>query len=200
MSADPIDLTTVQDVKDWLSTSSQLSNANDIIIQRLITAASKFVLNYIGRSSLDPTVYDDRYDTGVQNFLVIRNWPVISISSIQFAGHEVTNQATGNPPTDGYLLEPPPVGGGQQRLTIIGHTLPRGRSTVRVQYTAGFATIPTDISLAACELVGERYKARERIGLNSKNLPNGETVVFQTKDMNEYIRSSLQPYRRISPA
>lgn len=200
MSADPIDLTTVQDVKDWLATNTQISNANDLLLQRLITAGSKFVLNYIGRSSLDPTVYDDRYDTGVQNFLVIRNWPVISVTSIQFAGREITSPATGNPPNNGYLLEPPPVGGGQQRLTICGYALPRGRSTVRVQYTAGFETIPPDIALAACELVGERYKARERIGLNSKNLPNGETVVFQTKDMSEYIRSSLQPYRRISPA
>jgi len=260
------DLTTLANVKAWLAPGSgTLADTNDALLSRLISAASAFVLNIISREIV-VTDYDEWYDSGGQNFLNLREWPVIDVSLVQFASIQITDEATGVPPLNGWRLDPP------TRLMVTNYTFPRGRSTVRVQYRAGYATmgephvvpeiptpaapltvttnacwlsdlgvtlggvamtrvdatpgageysvsdsgvytfndaqaeatvaisyssVPYDLEQAVIELVGERYKQRDRIGLNSKSLPNGETVSFLIRDMSENIRSVVFSYRRV---
>ena len=59
---------------------------------------------------------------------------------------------------------------------------------------------PEDIVQALCELAGERYKARQRIGEVSQTVGGqGTTVAFSQKDMNDTIRALLQPYKNVTP-
>lgn len=260
------DLTTLANVKAWLAPSSgTLSDANDALFLRLIASASAFVLGYISRDIV-VTDYDEWYDSGGQNFLNLRQWPVLSVASVQFASITIDTEASGVPPLNGWRLMPP------SRLMVTNYTFPRGRSTVRVQYEAGYkitderhvvpaipdpvapltvqtnftslldmgvkladgtplvavtgdpgageysvegglytfndaqaeavvlitySYVPADLDQAVVELVGERYKQRDRIGMNSKSLPNGESVSFQIRDMNDYTRRTLAMYRRV---
>lgn len=257
------DLTTLANVKAWLAPGSgTLADTNDALLSRLISSASAFVLGIISRS-IAVADYDEWYDSGGQNYLSLVQWPVVSVASVQFEGVTIVDEATGAPPLNGWRLIPP------TRLMVTNYTFPRGRSTVRVQYRAGYTTmnearvisdsspsidqietystwlsdlgvtmggspmvpvsgtpgmgqysaedgiysfsvldagstvlisyssVPADLDQAVVELAGERYKQRDRIGMNSKSLPNGETVSFQVRDMNDYTRRTIETYRRV---
>lgn len=61
-----------------------------------------------------------------------------------------------------------------------------------------YAYIPADIVQAATELVGERFKAKERIGVNSQSLAGKESITYyQRSDMSAWMKSALQPYKRV---
>lgn len=60
-----------------------------------------------------------------------------------------------------------------------------------------YSYVPADIEHACIELVGERYRYRNRIGEISKSLGGQETISFSQKDMPDYVRTLLQPYRRV---
>jgi hypothetical protein len=180
------DLTTLADVKAWLPDMAAVATS-DALIGQLITAASRFVCNYTGRPSFDVTDYTEDYDSHGHSVLLLRQWPVVSVTSI-------THAAT--PITADYHLEPPLPGGGNQRLSL-AHAFPRGRITIA--YSAGYAAVPADIAQAAIELVGERFKTRDRIGQTSKTLGGQETTAFSTAAMNPTVMALLTPYRRVIP-
>jgi hypothetical protein len=59
--------------------------------------------------------------------------------------------------------------------------------------------VPFDVSFSVCELIGEWYKRKDRIGIISKTLGGQETVTFSQKDMGDSIKSTLQPYMNVVP-
>lgn len=60
-----------------------------------------------------------------------------------------------------------------------------------------YSYIPSDIEDACIELVGERYSYKGRIGTVSKSLGGQETMSYSQKDMPDFIKTLLQPYRRV---
>jgi hypothetical protein len=60
-----------------------------------------------------------------------------------------------------------------------------------------YSYVPADVEEACIEMVGERYNYKNRIGTVSKSLGGQETVSFSQKDMPDFIRTMLQPYRRV---
>ena len=60
-----------------------------------------------------------------------------------------------------------------------------------------YSYIPADIEDACITMVAERYNYKNRIGYISKSLGGQETVSFSQKDMPDFIRTALQPYRRV---
>ena len=146
--ASPYDLTTLAAVKAWLS----IANTNsDALLAPTITAASRWVLSYLGRGSVLPATFNERYDGQGNKRLYLRNWPVISVSSLLVNGQTVAAAlppSTNNPTPSGYLLAPwdgrPP--GELQALDVFGSEFstfspdyfPYGRQNVAVTYVAGY--------------------------------------------------------------
>jgi len=192
------DLCELADVREWLGSTT---TAADALLSRLITAASEFVERHTGRSFSGIQNYTEIYDGTGRDRMQLRQWPVVSVSSIKIAPSiEITEAATEFPPASGtFTLESPPLSGGIQTLIVHGHCFPRGRGAMQVTYTAGFADVPADVRQAVVELVGERYKHRDRIGLNSKSIGNGESISFLQRDMSENVRSILQRYKSVVP-
>lgn len=60
-----------------------------------------------------------------------------------------------------------------------------------------YSYIPSDIEEACIELVGERYRYKNRIGEVSKSLGGQETVSFSQKNMSDYVMTLLQPYQGV---
>lgn len=60
-----------------------------------------------------------------------------------------------------------------------------------------YSYIPSDLEHACVALVAERYRYRSRIGEISKSLGGQETASYSQKDMPEFVRTLLQPYRRV---
>lgn len=267
------DLTTLDHVKAWLG----INNTNsDALLARLITAASRFVLGYLQRDTLAQEMYNEIYDGYGNNFMMLRQWPVIALESIEYYGVSITQQSTGNPRTQGYIIDASnSVAGGQQRLTLWGYCFPRGKAAIMINYTAGYVTsendtvpaspgpyaitpqfvwlgdqgvtysngtaltpvasnpgvgqyalgkddnddtnynfnagdqgagvviaysfVPADIEQACFEMVGERMRYKDRIGINSKGLAGQEQVSYSQKDMSDFVETLLQPYKRVVP-
>jgi hypothetical protein len=63
-----------------------------------------------------------------------------------------------------------------------------------------YSFIPAAIENGCFELVGERYKMKDRIGVISKSLGGQETVTYSQKDMHEYVKTLLAPYVHVVPA
>lgn len=265
------DLTTLSHVKDWLGIPDN-QTASDAVLSRLITSASRFILGYLQRDSLAVTTYNEIYDGYGNNFMMLRQWPIINLTDIQFCGVTINTPSTGNPRTPGYILEPTnSVAGGQQRLTLWGYCFPRMKAAVMINYEAGYQVtgeaqtipatpgpytvttnnvwlgdggvtytngtpltfvttnpaqgqysvpdgvytfnaadqgqgilltysyVPADIEEATYEMVSERFKYKDRIGMNSKSLGGQETVSFSQKDMSDFVETLLNPYRRVVP-
>ena len=60
-----------------------------------------------------------------------------------------------------------------------------------------YSYIPADIEEIACEMVGERYSYKSRIGYVSKTLAGQETVTFSQKGLPDYVQSALNPYKSV---
>ena len=70
---------------------------------------------------------------------------------------------------------------------------------VGAQLLLNYSYIPADIEHACVALVAERYRYRSRIGEISKSLGGQESMSYSQKDMPEFVRTLLQPYRRVLP-
>ncbi len=57
---------------------------------------------------------------------------------------------------------------------------------------------PEDLQQACIELVGERYRTRQRIGMTSQGLGGQETTTFSQKSMNDFILESINPFVNVS--
>lgn len=62
-----------------------------------------------------------------------------------------------------------------------------------------YSFVPADIEMVACEMVGEQYKYKDRIGYVSKSLGGQETVTFSQKAMTAYNRELLASYKIVVP-
>jgi hypothetical protein len=147
----PYDLTTLANVKAWLA----ITNTNsDTIIGGLITAVSRGIYSNMGRASILPRTFNERYDGQGNQRFYLRNWPVISISSLSNWGVTIpqgTPPGLNGPAINGYLIQPwdgtPP--GEPQAIDVYGwgvnnsffgasYRYSYGRQNVAVTYTAGY--------------------------------------------------------------
>ena len=80
-----------------------------------------------------------------------------------------------------------------------GQVFIKGVRNIHIVYTAGYEVIPYDLQQACMEIVGLRYKERDRIGLQSKTLA-GETVSFFIKDLSPTAQAVVKQYQRVVPS
>lgn len=183
------DLTDLATVKAWLNITPTTSDAQ---LGGLITAASTFIANYCGRQFLTAT-YTELYQGNGQDFMLLRQAPVTTVSGVQLGGGATINAGNALTLASGYYLDPDGM-----TLRLIGYRFP-WRLPVQVAYTAGYAAAPADVAQACVELVGEAFKRRDRIGQTSKTLGGQEVIAFSVKDMNATIKAMLAPYQRLAP-
>lgn len=176
------DLTTLANAKLWLGISVATDDAQ---IQRLITAASDFIVQYCSRNFAVTAYTQRKYHGNGNQTLVLRNWPIISVELLQIDGVTV-------PAADYSFFE---------RMIYLdkGRVYTRGLNNITVNYTAGFATTPPAIEQACIDLVAMKYRERDRIGHASKSI-NGETVTFIVSELHPNIRKALDLFSDKVPA
>jgi hypothetical protein len=183
------DLTTLANVKAYLS-PPLTTTADDALLTRLVTAASQFIQSWLNRAIASTSYTETRNGTGGTR-LFLRKRPVTAVAALTIDGVAIAPSA------------PPPLGAGylfdDSSVYLIGHCFAKGAQNVTVQYTAGFAATPPEIEQACIALVALRYKERDRIGQQSKNI-GGESVSFQPKDMPADVATILDQYRNVVPA
>ena len=61
-----------------------------------------------------------------------------------------------------------------------------------------YGFIPAAINNACIEWVAERYRYRTRIGQSAQTVQGQQTASYSLKDIPDFIRASLDPYRSVA--
>lgn len=149
--ASPFDLISLADLKSWLGITG---TDDDVLLARLITQISRAIFNVIDRPAILPSAYTETYDGGDDVSIMLRQWPVIGISSCIVDGVAIPPSpplVAGASAQTGYVLDSsvatPP--GAMQRLSLRGFLFTCGIQNVTISYGAGYqitnesAVIPT---------------------------------------------------------
>ncbi len=183
MTAAAGDLCDVADVQAFLS----LNAGQDIaLLQTLITNASAMVMNMLNRNLLQATYSETRNGVGSDR-MAFHEYPVSAVSSVTLDGVAVP-LSTG-PNVYGYVFD-------EKMLYLRNGRFCRGVQNVVIGYTAGYASVPADVSQATVEIVATKYKRRTTIDVSAKTL-NGETISFTQADIPASAKSALKNYMRV---
>jgi hypothetical protein len=186
------DLTTLGDVKAWLQTGQDaFPGTDDVLLARLITAASQFIQTWLSRQ-IAPTDWQEVRDGSGGQRLAFANFPVSAVLSLSIDGLQIPAAPADGGYGPGYVFSP-------TELALRGYVFTRRAQNVIVTYTAGYDITPPDIAQAAIELVCQRYRERTRIGEVSRALGGGETVTYSQQDMSEDVKLLLSQYRVLAP-
>ncbi|HVI52917.1 MAG TPA: head-tail connector protein [Candidatus Sulfotelmatobacter sp.] len=182
------DLTSLDRAKAWLGLTDPDQTEDDLLLSWLITAASAFIASWCGRDFASQGYIETRDGTGNVR-MPFANSPVTAVASLLIDNRPI-------PPGDpvsapGYYFTP-------SMLMLNGFSFSRGLGNVVITYTAGLPGIPPDLEQACIELVGLRFREKDRIGLTSKGLA-GESTGFQQADMPASVQTVLQFHKRILP-
>lgn len=132
----PGDLTTLENVKQWLAIDTDVVGA-DALLVRMISAASLTILQFLQRESLAFRSISETRDGWGGTQIVLKNWPVLAITSVVVFGRDVPQAAGAG--SAGYRLQDlEDANGGQQTLFFINTRLPNERQSVVVTYDAGY--------------------------------------------------------------
>ena len=89
------DLTTLADVKAWLQTGQDaFPDTDDVLLARLITAASQFIQSWLNRQIAPSDWQEIRDGTGGQRF-AFANIPVTAMLSLSIDGLEIPPAPSG---------------------------------------------------------------------------------------------------------
>jgi hypothetical protein len=61
-----------------------------------------------------------------------------------------------------------------------------------------YGFVPAAINNACIEWVAERYRYRTRIGQSAQTVQGQQTASYSLKDMPDFVRASIDPYRRVA--
>lgn len=173
-------LYTVDELKENLGITS---TTQDALLFGLVRSSSDFIENSLNRKLTFKTYTESFYPQDLANFLILKEFPVLSISSIVIDG------ITLDPTTAGYANYTIETGGVVRRLD--GGTFPRGPILTTVVYKAGMITIPEDIRMAVKKIAIYEYTRRLKSGLLAETIGDYKIVFERQSILEDPIVSSV---------
>jgi hypothetical protein len=196
----PIDLTTLDQVRPYAGSNDPTKNGDDPLLQSLITGISQYWLTRTGRGSLNSVVQysNERYNGNGKDALMLRYYPLVAIQSLTLNGLALA------PSPDyiqtGYVIDPAIdsivlIGGGP-----FGDGFGYGRLNIAVTYTAGYPEVPWDIADAVRKQVAINYKRKGTLDQGSVGLPStGGSTSYRSWEVPPEVERVIQSYRRTVP-
>jgi hypothetical protein len=159
-------------------------------VESLINAASLHANSHTKRLLLARD-YTDDYDGQGTEEIVLNQFPVNSITSI-YIDAERDFTADTELTSDNYIY--------YDDIGVVVRTngsFGRGRKNVRINYNAGFATVPEDLKLSVSEMVMWMMKREvsNQIGVKSITAPDGVNTAMELS-MPLSVRTVWDLYRR----
>ena len=139
------DLTTLANVKMWLSLAT---STTDALLSALITRESRFIQSWLNRNIASQSYTEVRDGIGMGSgrwVLPFEDYPVSAVASLTINGSAVAASADGGIVQPGYGFDARQMwiaqtGPAQGFFSQYGFV--RGRRNVKVSYTAGFLVLP----------------------------------------------------------
>ena len=189
------DLVTLAEYKEAEGISSP---KEDLRLSSIVPAVSQLVKTYCGNSLIDhySTNKVETFSIDWDTYLVqLTESPVNAIVSVQ-KRDSVTESYSTVPTTDYYLDTAT-----DSVLYVTGSTYknwPRGAGAVKVTYTAGYASTPSDLKLAVFDLITYYLKDehKERRTLAGATIQNqGSTSLRDSVAFPDHIKRVLDMYK-----
>lgn len=140
-------LTTVEDVKESLGIPSS-DHSKDNLIIRKINQATEMIERFTGRRFKSTTYTNEEYDATDTDQLILKQRPVTALTGFGRRDTSENQDDWDDIETDTYFTGLPNDSGVLDlNFSASGHW-----NRYRVSYTAGYTTIPSDISEAAATL------------------------------------------------
>ena len=143
-------LTTLNHTKITLGISLS-THTDDALLIHLINNVTTHIETYCSRRFASTVYTSERYDGNSCDKIFLRQYPIISVSALTL-NNQTVSEATDYDDYDGYWIEPVVKG---IKLTGCLYRVDKwdiGWQNIKISYTAGFATIPSDLDMA-CQLV-----------------------------------------------
>lgn len=198
MAAVANDLITLAQAYAWLGITNGSDDAN---LQLAITAYSQLIADWCSRTFV-ATNFNEVYDGHDSRRLMLRNYPINSVSSLSINGRALCAVTTICDP--GYKFS------GRSVDLFGGMMFCRGLENIAISYNAGFVAIPADLQMACLDWMKAGYLSRQRdSGLAAqqagdhaeKYLPGGAVTILgtETAPMPASVYAVLSQYRNTLP-
>ncbi len=195
-------LTTEARVKDRMTISGA---GFDLEIQRMINGVTEFIERTCNRRFKE-TVYANEIYSVIsprQEFLVLKQAPVSSLTSLQYRAGTPSNPNWTNFIADQYEL----YEDGESGIVKVYGGMPKGVNSIRASYTAGYKidfpnagdsthTLPYELTELAERMVVKAFKKREAAGKSQEGF-EGSSVTWQ-KEMDDDEKEILMRHVRIA--
>jgi hypothetical protein len=138
--ASPFDLVSLADLKCWLDIAG---TDDDVLLAGLIKQISRAILNVLDRPLIVPSTYTEVRDGGNNVSIMLRQWPVIGVSSLIVDGVTIPPSpplVAGASAQIGFVLDPSDIAppGAMQRLSLRRFVFRYGLQNVTISYNAGY--------------------------------------------------------------
>ena len=200
MPTAPDDLCVLADLKAWLNIQTA---TEDVLLQNLITRGSLQMLRWMSRDHIIATSYTENRDGNDALFILPRNFPLISVSSVTVNGISIS-QAT-DQVSAGFVFDARKImlRGGSSAFYSLGpycsqyqYRFTRGFQNVQIVYQAGYQSVPSDLQQAAIEGFAYIYRRRTHIGEDSSSASGQVTINFSKEMLPPSVQMTLLQYRR----
>lgn len=185
-----IDLALLADVKDHLGIPVA-TTTQDARLDRLISAASRKIMNWCDRRFVQET-YTDYMHGRRSDTIILKHWPASKPTELNSDPSSIFAAAT-IIPTDEYdLIDDSLV------VLLNGRKFQRGTRNIKVVYEAGYATIPEDLEEGCIHQVEYTFNltSDRRIGQITKS-KSGESVTYIEDGMPKIVIDAIMPYKRV---
>ena len=178
------DLTTLASVKAYAGVAATI---DDALLASLIAACSAWVRAYLGRD-ITANSYDIRRSGRGTQAIQLPHYPVTAVQLLEIDGAPIPAQIGWGRP--GYRFD-------EIQIALDGYRFMPGIANIRIQFSAGYASVPADLAQAVNELVTLRYRMRDKLEWSSKGLA-GETVSLVQRDMPASVATLLDNWRCVA--
>ncbi len=178
------DLATIDKVKDYIGAGTDTKD--DTAVQRALDAAEDIIESYCGRTFAQ-AAYAEFYDGTGTDKLLLNHYPIISTPTVLEFG---TALSVGEDPSlypDVLMLKETGT------LVMVNGVWIAERRYYKVNYDAGFATVPQGIVQAALDLAALILKEPIHVGIASKT--TGQQTVSVIRKLPDYCQMALDLYR-----
>lgn len=144
-------LTTLAENKTYMGITD---TSQDTIIEIIRPAIEQAIINYCECKFESTVVTNELHDGQKNDVIVPKNFPLISVQAVI-----VFVDADG---AGGSALTPKDYSFTENAIVLRTMHTPFARSCVRIDYTHGFASVPSDVKLAVFEGVKAKMQRRKR--------------------------------------
>jgi uncharacterized phiE125 gp8 family phage protein len=203
VSVGPYALCSRDSLKRWLSVRPSQGD-NDELLDELIDMATAIIEKTTSRRLKSRAYVNDltsfHSDGSQTDTLWLVEFPVVSVQQVIIDGGVMASTDYKVYPESGYIRLARRVTTylSQPQATVI---VPDGVQNVRVDYTAGFATVPPDLVQACRDLAAHMFimshASDKRTGIISRSIGDKSEQFIDDTTIPPRVEQLIAPYRRV---